>query len=223
MCWSWRGRFIFYLNNTDESRSYGNVHRKKLTQKLTVTYSCAGKKIFQQKQTIVLNQIKQKKMCIATKTEYSSVLIFWIAMSVLFDFFSITSIVCRQNRFFSIKNFLCYFFLLCWYTYNQLVFIYIFTTIDHSYNRTSEWKVQSKLLISWEHLGVLKIDWNDQKLKQFLWIVYCNTHSFLDKIKFKPLRKQKKIYFHIRCGFYILDVVNTEYRSLWSHFFRFFL
>lgn len=161
MCWSWRGRFNFHLNNTDESRSYGNVHRKKLTQKLTVTYSCAGKKIFQQKQTIVLNQIKQKKMCIATKTEYSSVLIFWIAMSVLFDFFSITSIVCRQNRFFSIKNFLCYFFLLCWYTYNQLVFIYILPSTIHTTEHPSEKYNQNclfhgNILAYWKSIETIK-------------------------------------------------------------------
>lgn len=112
------------------------------------------------------------------------------------------------------KHFLCYILLLCWYTYNQLVYI---PTIKQD-NRTSEWKVQSKLLISWEHLGVLKIDWNDQKLKQFLWIVYCNTHSFLDKSNLNHYENWKKKYFHIRCGLYWMWWIPISMIS----FFRFF-
>lgn len=162
--------------------------------------------------------IKLNKKCVTTKTENSSVLIFWIAMSVLFDFFSINVYRCRQKLFFFLQKFLVLYFLIM-LIHVQSIGIYLLPSTDN--NRTSEWKVQSKLLISWEHLSVLKIDWNDQKLKQFLWIVYCNTHSFLDKSNLNHYENKTKkkiisisVVAYIGCG---------EYRSLWSHFFEFFL
>lgn len=157
-------------------------------------------------------------MCSNKNQKNSSALIFWIAMSVLFDFFSINVYRSRQNNVFFLQKFLVLYFLIM-LIHVQSIGIYIYLYYHQQDNRTSEWKVQSKLLISWEHLGVLKIDWNDQKLKQFLWIVYCNTHSFLDKSNLNHYENKKKIISisvvaSIGCG---------EYRSLWSHFFDFFL
>lgn len=94
----------------------------------------------------------------------------------------------QQQFFFILKKTSCViFYFLIMLIHVQSIGIYM--SID---NRTSEWKAQSKLFISWEHLGVLKIDWNDQKLKQFLWIVYCNTHSLLDKSNLNHYENWKK-------------------------------